>query len=171
MRTHFSRPVKQALIFTILTFSNNLSFHSQHFALFIAYEFDSNWSLLKLIKENLRSTFFMGHPLYIRSRQNYFLMRNWIHIILSSLKINVIVVGDCRIILKAGKKDGILKQIFRLSAKSIDESWNFTRINMELTLLKMLPKISRQNLRSYQENVLMIPTMEPEGKLNKFYSN
>ena len=53
MRKHFTRPVKQAPIFTIQT---------QPSAFRIILNVDSSKSLFKFIEDNLTSTFYVGHP-------------------------------------------------------------------------------------------------------------
>ena len=60
LRTHFARSFKHALIFTIHTFSNPLvfvMFQSQRCAFQIILNFDSSCSLLKVIEDDLMSTF------------------------------------------------------------------------------------------------------------------
>ena len=65
LRGHFAWRVKQALIFTIHALSNNLVFYmfqNQPSAFWIIFNFDSSCSFLKVTEGNLRSTFFVGHP-------------------------------------------------------------------------------------------------------------
>ena len=93
LRAHFAWRVKQALIFTIHTFSNNLVFfdifQSQPWTFYIISNFDSGCSWLKIMEHNLRSTI-LEHPVYaegVFSFNIYFLVRNSFDWFLKCVKI------------------------------------------------------------------------------------